>query len=262
MERRAASPLPAGAWDAATWPDLAPDSDLPAAGAVRCWRVMVDAADPATPEERVARLLTPTERDRALRLQPPHRRHAIFGRAALRLLLGAALRRPAATLELVTEAAGKPVLADGAAAFNVSHSGGAVVIAIARRPIGIDVEATRRVGDRQGLAARFFHPEEARELAGLADPAGAAAFLRCWTRKEAVVKALGTGIGEPLDAFRVTVLPQETPRILDWIGDAAAPQRWTLHDIDPAPGHFGTLAAPWPAAPRRATFDLAAALRH
>lgn len=84
--------------------------------------------------------------------------------------------------------------------FSVSHSGSLGLIAIAEgvRPVGVDVERIRSDTDFRALAARFLHPDEAAAIGDDRD-----AFFRCWTRKEAVVKALGLGLAHPLDSFAV-----------------------------------------------------------
>lgn len=110
-----------------------------------------------------------------------------------------------AALRFGTEGAGKPLLAPGPC-FNLSHAAGIACLAVhPDRPLGVDIEAPRPV--EEGVAARFFSAAERAELAALHPGLWLAGFLRCWTRKEAVVKALGLGLGAPLDAFDVTLTP-------------------------------------------------------
>ena len=120
---------------------------------------------------------------------PDHELRAAVRAELLRLIGGAELR---------VDEHGRP-WAPGVS-FNVSHSGGLGLIAIAEgeRRIGVDVERWRAQRDFRALAERFFHPEEAAAIGE-----NHAAFLRCWTRKEAVVKALGVGLAHPLDRFVV-----------------------------------------------------------
>jgi 4'-phosphopantetheinyl transferase len=98
--------------------------------------------------------------------------------------------------------------------FNVSHTEGVVVLALAEgSPVGVDVERIDRPSDFEGLARRFFAPEEAEAVAACADEnERAALFYRIWTLKEAYVKAIGKGLAHPLDAFWFGPLDLTEPR--------------------------------------------------
>ena len=158
---------------------------------------------------------------------------------------------PADALPLLPDAYGKPRLAAPAApGFNLSHSGGVVLLAIARGvDPGIDVEALRPRPRALQLAQRYFTAAEAAVLARLPEGDRQQTFYRLWTAKEAVLKALGRGLAFGLDrvgfglaADGITVLPQD-------FQDVAAPaSAWQLHALAPAPGHLGALA--WRGAPR------------
>ena len=90
--------------------------------------------------------------------------------------------------EIAYAESGKPYAVDGALQFNVSHSGDYALIATTpRAPIGVDIER-HRDRDWRRLAARFFAPDEASLLQSADD------FYRLWVIKEAVLKAIGTGI--------------------------------------------------------------------
>jgi 4'-phosphopantetheinyl transferase len=90
--------------------------------------------------------------------------------------------------------------------FNVSHSGELAVIAFALGcEVGIDVEQLRDVGRLEQIARRFFHPSETSAVLSTPEPARNLAFLRCWTGKESILKALGTGIVGNLADFQVPV---------------------------------------------------------
>lgn len=158
---------------------------------------------------------------------------------------------PADALPLLPDAYGKPRLAAPAApGFNLSHSGGVVLLAIARGvDPGIDVEALRPRPRALQLAQRYFTAAEAAVLARLPEGDRQQTFYRLWTAKEAVLKALGRGLAFGLDrvgfglaADGIAVLPQD-------FQDVAAPaSAWQLHALAPAPGHLGALA--WRGAPR------------
>jgi 4'-phosphopantetheinyl transferase len=72
------------------------------------------------------------------------------------------------------------------------------------------------------------------------------AFFRCWTRKEAFIKATGEGLARPLETFVVTLAPDEPARLIDIDGHPEALVRWTLHDLRPPLGYAGALVAEGP----------------
>ena len=106
---------------------------------------------------------------------------------------------------------GRPGLGGGAAAhidFNVSHSGSLAAIACARgRRVGVDVERRRADRDLRALVPDVMGPREREMLQRLDDVEFVRAFYACWTRKEAIVKAMGAGIGYPLAGIDVPLLP-------------------------------------------------------
>jgi 4'-phosphopantetheinyl transferase len=205
-------------------------------------------------EDNFARCLTwlsPQETARAERFYfPRHRRAFVLGRAALRLLLASYLGMDAAEVNLVYGPQGKPALEpENSLRFNASNSGTLAAYAFTTGcDIGIDVEQHRALADLENIAHRFFSPEEAAELLELSAAEKTAAFFRCWTRKEAYIKALGGGLSIPLDSFRVTLRPGVAARMVSMAGVADAAQAWTLHQYDPGPGYTGAIA--YPDAPR------------
>ena len=160
-------------------------------------------------------VLTPDERQRAaqFRVEPPRRRF-VTARAALRILLSRYLDLPPAAVTLSLSPNGKPRLGDqhrqSGLHFNVSHSGNMALVVLARGcEVGVDVEQLRAVRHVQHIAKRYFHASEIEAILS-APPAGqVAAFLRCWTGKEAVLKAIGMGITGSLAAFHVPNLNDE-----------------------------------------------------
>ncbi len=90
--------------------------------------------------------------------------------------------------------------------FNVSHSGGLAVYAFTRdREIGVDVEEIRADIAREQIAERFFSANEVRVIRSAPEKEQALRFFRCWTRKEAYVKALAEGLTIPLNSFDVSI---------------------------------------------------------
>lgn len=122
------------------------------------------------------------------------RQRFLIGRGALRRLLGHWLELPPQAVPLATAPHGKPVC-PGGPAFNVSHSGDLILLALhPLRPVGVDVERLRPGLDWEPIARRMLTPAEREILAGL--PAGERpqAFLAAWCRLEARLKARGDGL--------------------------------------------------------------------
>lgn len=188
-------------------------------------------------------VLDDEERARAARFhEDRHRRRFIAAHAALRRVLGACTGRSAERLRFDQGPQGKPGLIDaGPWCFNLSHSDDLALIAVTRgREVGVDLERHRPGVAIHDLARRFFAPAEAAALAVLPVAQREAAFFTCWSRKEAVVKALGTGLHTPLDRFQVEVDPQRPARVLHQPAEWPA---WTLAHLDLPVGWSGAVAA-------------------
>ena len=201
--------------------------------------------DLALSEARLARcavILSPEERARADRfLRPADRARFTASHAALRLILAEALGVGAESITFAAGPAGKPELdgpARGRLAFNLSHSGACALVGLARDAgIGVDVEAIRPLPDALRIARAHFAPDEAAALAALPSATREAAFFGLWTRKEAVVKALGAGLSLPLARFSVS-LPPAAPRVLRMVESGS----WTLADVATGSGMAATVA--------------------
>ena len=128
--------------------------------------------------------------------------------------------------------------------FNLAHSGGALLFAIARaQPLGIDIETDARRRPALELARRFFCAAEADALARLDAARRQAAFLELWSCKEAVVKALGRGIGFGLDRLAFDLDQCGVPQRLNVIDSSAgAAAEWQIVRLEPASGYRGALA--------------------
>jgi len=135
--------------------------------------------------------------------------------------------------------------------FNLTHAREQVLIAVAReQAVGIDLERVDREIEIDDIARRYFSSAEADAIEALAPERKLAAFLRLWTCKEAVLKALGEGISFGLDRVAFALDANGTPeRVAAIAGEAGTPAEWRLARIDPAPGYLGALA--WHGAARR-----------
>lgn len=193
-------------------------------------------------------LLSADERRRADRFALPHLAAAfILGRAVLRVLSARYLGLAPGAVRFEYGPHGKPRFAETTGLhFNLSHSGGMGLFGFAAGlEFGLDVERLRPVRDLDRLAARVLATEEATALAALPPERREAAFLSCWTRKEAFVKAVGGGLSIPLDGFAVTVDPAAAPGFLR-LPSLRAREPWQLRDIDLGPGFAAALAYPGP----------------
>ena len=199
--------------------------------------------------ETLRRLLSPDELRRAERFRfEPNRKEFIVCRGTLRRLLGSYLQVPAAELRFAYSEYGRPsLMADTKETkldFNVSHSGEAALLAFGcGRTIGIDVEEVRRDFGTSEIAERFFSRAERAALRELSPDQRYEAFFRCWTRKEAFIKALGEGLSHPLDQFDVSLAPGAPAALLATRPDAQEVNRWKLWDIEVPSGYAAALAA-------------------
>ncbi|MBI3457317.1 MAG: 4'-phosphopantetheinyl transferase superfamily protein [Candidatus Rokubacteria bacterium] len=225
-----------------------PPPDLSLGGEdVHVWSAWLE--QPAARAHQLAGLLSADERGRAQRFRGElDRERFIAGRGVLRAILGRYLDADPKDLEFRYGPSGKPCLAGNLEAaglhFNVSHSAAVAVYAVARgREVGVDVERLRAIPDAERIAARFFSEQERAALRAILPGDRTSAFYRCWTRKEAYLKALGEGLTRPLPSFDVSLAPGHAPRLLRVEGDPQAPFRWTLRSLEPAPNYVGALAA-------------------
>jgi 4'-phosphopantetheinyl transferase len=201
----------------------------------------------AGPERRAALAahLDAPERARAGGYQRPGDRAAFeIARGRMREILAGYLGCAPRDVPLITGPHGRPVLGAAAGgrgpAFNLSHAGGwaALVTGPHGIALGIDIEPWRHVAPE--LADRFFSPAERAELAALPADQWQAGFFNCWVRKEALLKALGSGLTRPLDSFDVTLAPGAPARLTRFSGALAA--RWQLRPIELRPDFPGCVA--------------------
>jgi 4'-phosphopantetheinyl transferase len=224
----------------------APEKLVLQSGEVHVWRSQLDQPQEAV--ERFWGTLDEDERARASRFHfEKHRRNFIVGRGVLRLLLGRYIEIPPANVRFSYGAQGKPALSGehsaGSLRFNASHSGELALYAFLKDcAVGVDVELIKGDFATEEIAERFFSASEIEALRVLPATDKPAGFFRCWTRKEAYIKAIGSGLSHPLDQFDVTV---EIPD-------------WSILDLDVGSGYAAALALNGPA-PKVNQFDLKSA---
>lgn len=163
----------------------------------------------------------------------------------LRLLLGAYLEVPGRDVEIVRSRQGKPGLGASQAAsgitFNLSHAGDRLAIAIGTHiSLGIDIEHRDRQLRWQALARRWFSPDEAEWLKGMEGDPARREFLRLWTRREALIKAMGETIAGHIGSIKLH--PGDPPTIAALPYGWPSSDNWELREID-VDGLTGCVAA-------------------
>jgi 4'-phosphopantetheinyl transferase len=170
---------------------------------------------------------------------------SVASRGLLRTLLGHYLQRDPSRLKFCYGTYGKPRLDasdSGDLCFNVAHSDWLGVFAFTRaREIGIDVERIQPDIMKERIADEFFSAREVDDLLSVPVQEQAEAFFNCWTRKEAFLKAKGSGLSAPLDQFSVSLKPGETPSLIETQWDEKESSRWSVLHFEPEPGFVGSV---------------------
>ncbi len=238
----------------------------PERGEAHLWHFNLDAPEDTLAHYRT--LLNDAERARAKRLlRDLHRDRFIVGRARLRILLGRYLSEAPESIDFTYSEQGKPTLAHpptvGPMSFNLSHSGDIAICAIVGfDTVGVDVEAVKESRDLLPIARRFFSEREREQLLALPKEQQCTAFYQCWSSKEALLKAWGTGLVTPLDKFTVEVAVGKAGVVqIDLAEWATTP--WQIYPVDVPPGFAAALATPggvdklqvwhWSGAPRKSS---------
>ena len=209
---------------------------------VHVWRI---ATDRSSDLGALRRVLSDDEQAKAdcFRFESDRRR-AIVRRAALRAIVAVYVPVSPEELQFAYGAQGKPRLADAFShsrvQFNLSFSGELALCAVALSPLGVDLEGCRHVENAALVAKHFFTAEEIAVQNAAPDPNQV--FLRHWTRKEALIKATGSGLSVPLNSFDVSC-PLEDRAQSATLRDASGKSTsWWLRDLDPRAGWLAALA--------------------
>ncbi len=171
-----------------------------AQGSAQVWFATLEDMQGRT--DRYRALLDPDELARAKRYRfDSDRERYILGHGLLREVLGRQLHAPPKELVLRRGEFGKPFLEGHPVHFNLSDTKDAVLVAMANRPIGADIETMNRNTDHERVAGHYFTQPEVESIKAAAD--GKRRFLELWTRKEAVLKACGVGLMDDLHSLNV-----------------------------------------------------------
>lgn len=120
--------------------------------------------------------------------------------AFLNRILSFLLNSKPVELEFYQNTYGKPYLKENSVFFNISHSGKTWAIALSGNDeVGIDIESISNVKGYKDIVSSYFHSEEITYINNSNDDKRA--FFYLWTRKEALLKAIGKGIDEGLNKF-------------------------------------------------------------
>ena len=188
-----------------------------------------------------AALLSKAEQARAGQFKfDRDRRLFTVAHAALRSICASYLRTSPRSIEFAEGRYGKPKLALDARAgleFNLSHSGEWALIAAAlHREVGVDLEFIRDF-DFEQVAQRFFTAREVAALRSLPKPQQRSGFYKCWTSKEAFLKAKGTGLSGELDEVEIAPMKDGEVRI------RAAVPGWSLMELPAGDGYVAALVS-------------------
>lgn len=220
------------------WYDI-PERPFLAAGDCQLWMAWLGEEDP----NYFRGFLSKDERLRAGRLRSPRSADRFtVARGILRVLLGRYLVYRPEQLVFSFGLHGKPELAavlKTGLSFNVSHSGGLAVFAVANKlKVGVDIEEIHPVSDQEAAASIFLSPDELEEFKAMPAEEKLEHFFTIWTCKEAVLKALGAGFSGPVKDILATFYQPERKGY----GKITAFQNMRLTLLDPVEGFKGALA--------------------
>lgn len=197
-------------------------------------------------EDRLLHQLSHDELQRANRFRfERDRRHFIAARGYLRELLGDYLTCAPRSIEFMYSKYGKPQVSGASLPFNVSHADGKAVFVLSSsadiEAIGVDIESMKRKVEVRLVAKHFFAPAEVEALFALPVSEQFAAFLRCWTRKEAFIKAKGDGLSLGLDQFEVDFAQVDRAALLATHYDPTDCEHWQMEDLGLEEGWVGAV---------------------
>jgi 4'-phosphopantetheinyl transferase len=216
---------------------------------ITVWRIPLDAA--TAPDTNAIAELSERERERsALFATDALRNRWLHAHVAMRRILAREVDVAPALIAYEEGPGGKPHLASPASTgveHNLSDSGDLALLAVSRAgPVGVDVEYMRPQRELEAIARSHFAPEEQAALSALPDGERFAAFYRIWTRKEAFIKATGTGLAYGLARFAVTHTARDArlTRVAE-----GPPTAWSLRALAVPAGYEAALVSRAPALP-------------
>jgi 4'-phosphopantetheinyl transferase len=197
--------------------------------------------DQSAPTQSLGKRLSPAEQARAARFKfDKDRRLFVTAHAGMRAILAKYLGADPLRLEFIEGQNGKPAFAPDSAwlevEFNLSHSHQAALLAVAiSRIVGVDIEYVKRDFEFAEVADRFFTAREVAALRNLPSALQRSAFFKCWTSKEAFLKAKGTGLSGELDEVSIALTSDQRVKV------NAAVTGWTLTELNSIDGYEAAL---------------------
>jgi 4'-phosphopantetheinyl transferase len=216
---------------------IAPATPSLSVGQVHVWRARLDVE--AARAQQLAQWLSGDEHLRAERFRfERDRQRYIISRGILRDILARYLRVNPHDVEIGHTTQGKPYVSGDLASrlirFNLAHSQDLALYAFtAGHEIGVDLEHLRSIPEMSAIVSHYFSAHEQAALAALPESAQRSAFFNCWTRKEAYVKALGSGLYQSLQEFDVSLVPGEPAALLAHHLRPSEVMRWSVQELFP-----------------------------
>jgi 4'-phosphopantetheinyl transferase len=194
------------------------------------------------------RLLSADERQRAEQFHFAIDRHRyIVRRGILRTILARYLLADPRAVQFHSSQHGKLFLAGefalGKLDFSVTHSQGRSLVAVAcGQRIGVDLECVRRLSDLDGLVNHCLSPSEKICLGTLSLADQLHYFYRCWTGKEACLKASGEGLTRRPDSVRLDWATAEGDGVAEVLGSVDESRTWFVRSFSPFDGYLAAIA--------------------
>jgi 4'-phosphopantetheinyl transferase len=196
-------------------------------------------------------VLSAEERTRARRfVMPRHGRRFTVCRGALRLILGRLTNAPPQDIAFRFGPGGKPELVGPGPPggvhlprFNVTHTEDRALIAISHdREVGVDLERLRTISEAARIVESYFTPAEQAQFTSLPESIRASAFLRGWTRKEAILKGKGLGLAGLAASYETMFGTMELSEQFELASPLPRIDEWWLWEAMPRAGYFAALA--------------------
>lgn len=207
-------------------------------GEVHVWRVPLGAGVPS------ARCLSADERERAAQFVfEEDRARFVEARRGLRTVLAGYLGVAPGSVAFEVSRGGKPSLPGRPLGFSLAYTAGLALVAVGASPrLGVDVERVRADVDAEAVVSVAFTHEERAALDALPPRRRRGAFFACWTRKEALAKALGQGLARAPDTYAVGLGPAPL-RVRD-VDEHGGAGTWTVRELSVGLPYAAALAVP------------------
>ncbi len=180
----------------------------------------------------------------------------LASRWLLRKVLAHYLKQQPESLAFSIGEKGKPYIADSSVQFNLSHSGPWALVALAEgMAVGVDVEQTNKTRDLLGLAESYYHPDEFVQLKQRLDTQQVHYFYQLWTRKEALLKAMGVGISAGMENLNFSIDSAISVKLSLTLLQQSITDKWHFHQWQLPDSSYCALATACSAPPHTYWFN-------